>query len=131
MNESLKEEIKLLDINEIATYFFIISLIVSNILTHDEKMDRLDKKRIFSSKTAQKIAVGNRTVVLILGLVFLYINYANVNIAIKKNRPTKYLKLQVNASIISIISSLIVLYVAISNLGNNDFNVSGTENPEL
>lgn len=131
MNNSLEKEIRLLDINSITTYFFIFSLFISNVLNRDEKADRLNQPRIFSNNQAQKIAVANRILVIILGLIFLYINYTNVGIAKSKGRPTKYLSLQVLASLINLISAFIILYVVVSNLGNQDFNVSGTENPEI
>ena len=131
MDKTFEKEIQLLTINEIATYLFILSLFISNILTHDEKADRLNKSRIFTTKQSQKVAVVNRIFVIILGFIFLYINHANVDIAKKEDRPTKYLNLQVLASIITLIPGFIALYVVISNFGNQDFNISGTENPEV
>lgn len=131
MNEDLRKVIKLLNINEVATSLFIVSLIVSLILIEDEKLDRLNLHKIFKNETAIKVSVINRSFLVILSLVFLYVNYTNLNLARNENRTTKYLNLQVNASILSLIAALIVLYVSIKNIGNSDFNVSGTENPDI
>ncbi len=61
-----KKEIEVLDIQIIATIFFIISLIISTILTYDEKLKLINGKGFFKNKQAQKIALFNRILVAML-----------------------------------------------------------------
>lgn len=127
-----KKEIEILDIQIAATVLFIISLIISIILTYDEKLSLINSKRIFENKQAQKIALFNRIIVVILALTFVYCNYVTERIAEARHKQNvKYLKLQLFSGELSLIGSLIVLYIVYKNQGNENFGVADTENPTL
>lgn len=127
-----KKEIEVLDIQIVATIFFIISLIISTILTYDEKLKLINGKGIFESKQAQKISLYNRILVVILALAFVYGNYVTEKIAeARQKNNVKYLKLQLFSGELSLIGSLIVLYIVYKNQGNENFGVADTENPTL
>lgn len=127
-----KKEIEVLDIQIIATIFFIISLIISIILTYDEKLTLINGQGIFKNKEAQQIALFNRILVVILALAFVYGNYITEKIAEARNKNNvKYLKLQLFSGELSLIGALIVLYIVYKNQGNENFGVADTENPIL
>ncbi|MCI8778428.1 MAG: hypothetical protein HFI86_07175 [Bacilli bacterium] len=127
-----KKEIEVLDIQIIATIFFIISLIISIILTYDEKLKLINGQGIFKNKQAQQIALFNRILVVILALAFVYGNYITEKIAEARNKNNvKYLKLQLFSGELSLIGALIVLYIVYKNQGNENFGVADTENPIL
>ena len=125
------KEIKLLDIQIIATLFFILSLFISVILTYDEKLKLMNNRGIFSDKEANQIALFNRILVVILALTFVYGNYQTEKIAEARNTQTRYLKLQLFSGELSLLGSIIVLYIVYKNQQNKNFNVSDTENPIL
>ncbi len=127
-----KEEIQILDIQIIATILFIVSLLISIILTYDEKLKLINGKGLFGSKQAQRISLFNRILVVILAIAFVYGNYKTEKIAeARKKKNVKYLKLQLLSGELSLIGSLIVLYIVYKNQGNENFGVADTENPTL
>ena len=126
------KEIQILDIQIIATVVFIISLILSIILTYDEKLKLQTDKGLFSNKAARRISLFNRVLVVILALVFVYGNYVTEKIAeARQKENVKYLKLQLLTGELSLIVALIVLYIVYKNQENEDFSVADTENPAL
>lgn len=127
-----EKEIQILDIQIIATIIFIGSLVVSIILTYDEKLTLIDGKGLFDNSTARKISLINRIVVVILALTFVYGNYVTEKIAEARNTSNvKYLKLQLLSGELSLIGSLIVLYIVYKNRNEETFGVADTENPTL
>lgn len=127
-----KKEIEILNLQLISTFLFIITLIISLLLTYDEKISKISNKHIFQDKTAKKISLYNRIVVVILAFSFVYGNYVNEKIAESRHlKNIKYLKLQVFSGELSLIASIIVLYIVYKNQQNQNFGVADTENPVL
>lgn len=125
-----KEETKILDIQLIATFFFIISLVISFLLTYNEKLKFTDKN-FFSEKNENRLALFNRIFVVVLSATFLYTAYKNKKIAEKKQEPLDSYSLQVFASELSTIASIIALYIIISTSGENYTIIANIENPTL
>ena len=124
-----QEEINLLNLQNIITTIYIISLVISIYITN------VDKDCITSPKKKHpntiKLAIFNRTLVVILTSLFLYISIKNKNIKIKKGKKTDLFNLQIMASEISLLSTIIVLYVVIKSMGENYTIISGVSNPNL
>lgn len=123
------DEIKTINIQIIATYLFIISLIISLLLTYNDKFKTLNKKEIFTEKKTYQISVFNRFFVLVLSLTFLYINYLNYQASKKEKKDLSPFTLQLAASELSVLASVIVLYVVI--ISGNYSIISSVENPNL
>lgn len=123
------EEIKILNFQTIITIIYIISLCISIYITNIDKdcIINPDKNHI----DTKKLAVFNRTLVVILTLGFLYISYQNRKINIKKGKSPDLFNLQVMASEITLLSTIIVLYVVIKSMGQNYTVISGVTNPNL
>lgn len=130
MNKN-KEEITILNIQLITTVLFISSLIISILLTYNEKL-RLEKKQtILNKKNNNNLSFFNRIFSVILALIFLYTAYANKKIAIKKQEPLDSYSLQITASQLSLIAALIALYIIIKSQGEDYTIIANIENPSL
>lgn len=124
----MTDERDLLKQQMITTGIYIICLVVSLALTYDEFL-RKDNNKLFSDKTAHNIAITNRIIILVLTFSYLYINFVNREIAKSNDSNLTFFNMQLNASTLSLISAIIVLYVVIKS---GDYPiVSSEENPTL
>ena len=74
-----QEEINTVNIQLIALLFALVSAIISIVITYNQKLDlegdnTTDPKKIFN------LTVFNRILILVLSLIFLYVNYKLYNI---------------------------------------------------
>ena len=118
---------KNIELQILLSIFFIFTTIISIILLYNEDLYIKYKQFILDPKNAYIIASINRIVILIILLLFLYANYVDKNIDIIENKYLKADNLQIIASILTIISGIIVLYVTIEYFSTN-IN-SSLENP--
>lgn len=123
------KEIEILNLQNVATLIYIVSLIISIYITNNDKERLLNNKVI--SKNIGTLAIFNRTLVVILTIIFLYISIQNKKIASSKRKKLNLFNLQISASSLSLISTLIVLYVVIKSSGENYTVISGVSNPNL
>lgn len=126
-----QKEIELLDIQMIATVIYIGSLILSIALTYNDKQTTAMKGSIFTNKQSTNLSIFNRSIVVILTFIFLYINYENRNIAKSKKQDIGPFNLQVYAAELSMLATIIVLYVVIKTSGEQYSIVPGIGNPSL
>lgn len=131
------EEIKLINGQLIGTSIFIIALIISLIITYNEKLQKENKQPIFTNKESINIALINRIVLLILGGYFVYDAFrrkilAEENASNKNNKFNELTSnLQITASWFAFISSVIILFIIILNYNNLNFDISGTEGDNI
>ena len=116
-----------IELQILLSIFFIFTTIISIILLYNEDLYIKYKKFILDPKNVYIISSINRIVILIILLLFLYANYVDKNIDIIENKDLKADNLQIIASILTIISGIIVLYVTIEYFSTN-IN-SSLENP--
>lgn len=124
----LDEKIKIIDIQLIGSFFFICSLIVTILLTYNQRKYTLHQKPFLTYKQTYVISNLNRILVLIIVLTFLYTSYELREIAIEKESNVELNNLDVFASILSVISAIIVLYIT-ANSSLDD--VLDIENPNI
>ena len=124
-----QEEIKLLNLQNIITTIYIISLLFSIYITNVDKDCIINPNK--EHPNTLKLAIFNRTLVVILTLLFLYISIQNRKINLKKGKIPDLFNLQVIASEITLLSTIIVLYVVIKSMGENYTIISGVSNPNL
>ena len=125
----MEKEVKLIDIQLLATYAFIFSLIISLMLTYNDKYKTLYGKGFLTKKQNYKISVFNRILIVILSFTFLYINKNSKDIAKQKGNNIEPFKLQIAASELSLIAALIVTYVVITS---GEYSIiTSSENPAL
>lgn len=124
----MKREIEILDKQILISIIFIVTIVISIILTYDEKQYKLKRKTIFSPKTDKYINLLNRILSLAILFYLLYLNYETYQIAKQKGRNLHPFKHQIQASILSTIAGIIVLYVVFENWYENP-NITTLENP--
>ena len=129
MNNQNEEELKLINGQIIGIIFFIVTLIVSLLLTYNEKLQRENKPPLFTNKKALDIAFLNRLIVALLGLYFLYTSYKRKDL--ENNNLNNYINLEIIASWLAFLASVIVFYIVFLNYNNPNFDVSEIEEPIL
>lgn len=120
------EEDKLLKIQICLSLIFIFTIIISITLSYNSMMDCEKREKIYSDEDALNILRINRIIAFIVAVGFVIINSYDKSIKAKYNLNGKNADLQILASIITLISSLIVLYVAFSSSSE----IIANENPE-
>lgn len=123
------KEVQLIKYQEYATIIYEIVLIVSFLLLYDEEKKKTKGIGIFKSKTRSSILLINRSIVVIICLVFLYANYENYKKIKNNNEDTSSLELQLFGSILVLCAALISIYVLIKNY--NKDAISEFENIEI
>ena len=125
------DEAHLLDIQIITTILFIISLLISILITYNDKQIAKNDPPILTGKQAANLSIFNRTVVVILTVIFLYINYKSRENARKDNEEMWPFNLQICASELSLLATIIVLYVVVETAGQQYTIIPGINNPSL
>ncbi|MBQ9013402.1 MAG: hypothetical protein IJ094_07615 [Bacilli bacterium] len=120
----LNKKIKFINLQMLAIIGFIIALLISYLLGYDKKMSLEDKKRLFSNKEAQNLAVFQTILVFIVTLCFLYINYNQYKISKEEKQDSTDFILQIETSIFAIISSIIGLYIIFKNYKKENISIS-------
>ena len=69
-----EEEIKAINIQLVALFIVVISTIISILITYNQKLNLEKKKTIFNTKESFNVTLFNRILILVLSLVFLYVN---------------------------------------------------------
>lgn len=122
-NKTEQKELLYLQIS--GSIVFIITIIVSIILTINN-IERIDKKKtIFDQKQENNISLTNRLIITTIAIVFTYISYKFYEI--NKENNDEISKKELTASIFALISALILLKTTIENIkrksGDNDINI--------
>ena len=122
-------EVKLIKYQEYATIIYEIVLIISFLLLYDEEKKKSGQKGILKSKTRSNILLINRSIIIIICLVFLYSNYENYKNIKNKNGDTSSLELQLLGSILVLSAAIISIYVVVKDY--NKDTISEFENIEI
>ena len=122
------EEIKYIDYQLIGLIITLITTITAIAITYNQKLGLQHKHKLFNSKQALNITKINRIIILLVGILFLYINYKLYQISKEEGEDLKSYKLQITASILVVISGLIALYVV--SLSTTE-TLSDVENPNI
>ena len=104
---------------------FIFTIVISLTLTYNELLKYEKKTPLYDENMEDDILKINRTLSVLIAIAFLVINIVDKDIKKKHNLDLKSADLQIDAGVLSLISTLIVLYVAF--MGNG---ATATENPE-
>lgn len=118
------EELKLLKWQFGLSIAFIFTLLISLSLTYNEILKYENKPPLYNPQNAYDIQVINRTLGTLIALAFLYINYIDKNLKEKNNLNTVSANLQIDAGILTLVATIIVLYVSITS-------TNSIENPEI
>ena len=121
-----KKEADIINVQLITLFISLFSLILSIIITYNQKLNLEDKDEMFDTDDLFKITLFNRVLIVIISLIFLYVNYKLYEISKDEGEDLKSYNLQIVASILTVIAGLIALYVVSLSKGNDTVDV---ENP--
>ena len=121
------EESDLIIFQIILSCAIIFTTIISITLSYDYLLKINKKEALYSEEEAANILIFNRFIMFLVALLFIYINVKDKEVKRKYNSDDKFSNLQILASIFSLTSSLIVLYVGVIS-GNN---ITSEENPNI
>lgn len=110
---------------------YIVVLILSIVLLYNQILTIEGEEEFLETSTTANINILNRIVVFLLVLYFLYTSYENIKMAEAQEKDTTYLRLQFIASLLTVISAIIVLYVAFEQYNKVFVPIASTENPNL
>lgn len=123
------EELELFNIQLILTALTIGTLLVSMTLTYNEKLKIQNESPIFTDEESSNLLVLNRALVVFIGIGFLLLNIQDRKIKETDGKINlKFADMQIEASVISLVSAFIVLYVAMNDTNQE---IIATENPQL
>ena len=124
------KELDLLNKNIILSLLFIASVILSLLISYNEKLQKEGKRNFFSDADSTKLNLFNRVFAVFLVIGFLIINLDAYRYYKNKKVNVAPFRHQIYASLFTLVSALIALYVVFENLGNN-FQVFNVENPNV
>ncbi len=131
MNEEKlkKEQLFIIDGQLIASILYILSFVATIIVIINQRNLALNKKGFLTVEESQIIITLNKIFILLLLLLFVYLNYKSIKLAENTNQNTNSLNLQMISSIISLVPALIGLYVVITDFSATTFQTAEIENP--
>ena len=123
------EELELFNIQLILTALTIGTLLVSMTLTYNEKLKIQNEPPILTDEESSNLLVLNRGLAVFIGIGFLLLNIQDRKIKETDGKINlKFADMQIEASIISLVSAFIVLYVAMNDTNQE---IIANENPQL
>lgn len=128
---SSSNSISILKGQMIGSIFYILVLIISIIILYNQILKAEKKEPFLSEETVSDLNILNRVVVLLLVLYFFYTTLENIQTQNENNRDPKYAQLQSFASLLTIVSAIIVLYVSLEESNKSFVPLSATDNPNL
>lgn len=121
------EEAELVKVQIALSVILIFTTIISISLSYNFLMGLEDKDPIYSEEDSYNILIFNRTVLVIVAILFIYINFRDKNVKEKYNLEDEFADLQIDASLLNLVSALIVLYVGVKS----GSNITSGENPTI
>ena len=113
-------QVSLLNAQLFIAFILAITLFTSFLLTYDEKLKLLNKKRLFTDQNSHYTNLLNRILFLLILIYNLYINYQQYELEKQKRSDLAPFRQQIYASILNTIAAVIILYVVYETLTTND-----------
>lgn len=132
----MREDIKnkknsIINGNLITSILSIISIILGIVIILDQKKKANGRKEFLTNEESQKLALLTKLISLFIVLYSLNLDYQSYNLAKVTNQDTSSLRLELVASYLAIVISLINLYVVITDYSNTSFQPAEIENNTL
>ena len=91
--------------------FALVSAVISIIITYNQRLDLEEKETPLNSKQLFNLTLFNRILIIVLSLIFLYVNYVLYKVSKDEGEDLKAYILQIIASVLTVITGIIALYV--------------------
>lgn len=121
------EESKLIITQIILSLILLFTTIISISLSYNFLMTLEKKEPIYSASKSYDILIFNRFLMFMISLIFVYINVRDKNVKKKYDLEDEFADLQILASVLTLMASLIVLYIGFKS----GVNVTSEENPTI
>lgn len=128
-NQNNKEDTLLINLNLISSVVFILASLVSLGITFDERGNIIDGKRYLTNKQVLNISYYNRIVILVAVLISLYVGYKNFENEEGGPRAKYKSGLLLSTNVLTLIGSIVILYVSYLNREEQSLTPSDVENP--
>lgn len=123
------EELESFNIQLILTALTIGTLLVSMTLTYNKKLKIQNKPPLFTDEETKSLLILNRALAVFIGIGFLTLNIFDRKAKEHDGKINlKYADLQIDASILSLVGAIIVLYVVMNDTEQSSIII---ENPQL
>ena len=116
------EERKLLKFQIFLSLIFIFTTIISISLSYNLILEFDGKNKIYNHKEADEILKINRLISVFVSFGFIYINIYDKKIKEENDLSNRFSDVQIIASLFTLVSSLIVLYVAFNSSSSTTNN---------
>lgn len=132
MREDIRDrKNKIINGNLITSILSIISIILGMVIILDQKKKANGKEEFLTNEESQRLALLTKLISLFVVLYSLNLDYQSYNLAKVTNQDTSSLRLELVASYLAIVVSLINLYVVITDYSNTSFQPAEIENNSL
>lgn len=132
MREDIRDrKNKIINGNLITSTLSIISIILGMVIILDQKKKANGKEEFLTNEESQRLALLTKLISLFVVLYSLNLDYQSYNLAKVTNQDTSSLRLELVASYLAIVVSLINLYVVITDYSNTSFQPAEIENNSL
>lgn len=132
MREDIRDrKNKIINGNLITSTLSIISIILGMVIILDQKKKANGKEEFLTNEESQRLALLTKLISLFVVLYSLSLDYQSYNLAKVTNQDTSSLRLELVASYLAIVISLINLYVVIIDYSNTSFQPAEIENNSL
>ena len=120
-------QVSLLNAQLFISFILAITLLISTLLTYDEKQKLSNKRRLFDNQNSHYINLLNRIIFLLILIYNLYINYQQYNLEKEKRTNLVPFIEQITATVLNILSAIIILNVIYETWNTKD-NIAPIEN---
>lgn len=127
--ENIKVEINAITVQIITSIISIGTVFISILLLYNQQLEMEGKEPFLNAEEAQKLSTFNRSLILIIGVVFLIVNFILYKISKEEGEYLTPYNLQLIASVLTIIASGIALYVVLQEREGEQ--IVDVENPVI
>lgn len=124
-NHTTEQQIELLTIQLIAAMGFLLTVVISIILTYDKILSLSGEPRLFSDEEARKLSYFNSILIIIVVLIYLYVGYGNIQVAKQEGKKTTNLYLQEFNSGLAFLAAIVGYYI-VTHDSSNGFTIADT-----
>lgn len=129
MNKNLQDmKNSIIDGQLLNSILSILPLIIGIVIILDQKEKANKKDGFLSDRQSQNLALIAKIIFIFVVIYSLKLNYDSYDLARKTNQNTNSLKLQINASYLSLIAAFINLYVVLTNYSDSSFQPAEIKN---
>lgn len=124
-NDTTEQQIELLTIQLIGAMGFLLTVVISIILTYDKILSLSGEPRLFSDEEARKLSYFNSILIIIVVLIYLYVGYENIQVAKQEGKKTTNLYLQEFNSGLAFLAAIVGYYI-VTHDSSNGFTIADT-----